>query len=46
MDGEVQEYVKSLREAGAVVISAIVRGVAEGIVKKYDSNLLTCNGTI
>ena len=44
IDGEVQEYVKSLREAGAVVNSAIVRGVAEGIVKKYGSNLLSCSG--
>ena len=35
---------KSLREAGAVINSAIVMAVAEGIVKNHDSNLLKCNG--
>lgn len=44
IDKEVEEYVKSLREAGDAVNSAIVRGVAEGIIEKYDSNLLECNG--
>ena len=44
MDKEAQEYVKNLRESGAVINSAIVRAAAEGIVKNHDSNLLQCNG--
>ena len=44
LDKEVQEYVKNLREAGAVINSSIVRAAAEGIVKNHDSNLLQCNG--
>ena len=44
LDKEVQDYVKNLREAGAVINSAIVRAAAEGIVKNHDSNLLQCNG--
>ena len=43
LDKEVQEYVKNLRDAGAVINSAIVRAVAEGIVKNHDSNLLQCS---
>ena len=44
MDKEVQEYVKNLKEAGAVINSNIVRAAAEGIIKNHDSNLLQCNG--
>ena len=44
LDMQVQEYVKSLRENGGVVNSAIVMVGAEGIVKSYDSNLLKENG--
>lgn len=44
LDVQVQEYVKSLRENGGVVNSAIVMAGAEGIVKSYDSNLLKENG--
>ena len=41
LDNQVKEYVKSLREAGAVINSAIVMAVAEGIIKNHD--LLECN---
>lgn len=44
LDNQVKEYIKSLREAGAVINSAIVTAVAEGIVKNDDSNKLSCNG--
>ncbi len=44
MDKELQAYITKLREAGCVINSAIVMGAAEGLVKKYDSNLLLCNG--
>ena len=41
---QLQEYVKSLREAKAIINSAIVISTAEGIVKSHDSNLLECSG--
>ena len=44
MDKQVREFVKYLRERGAVVNSAIVIAAAEGIVMNKDSNLLACNG--
>ena len=44
LDANVQEYVKCLRENGAVINSAIVMAGATGIVKSYDSNLLKENG--
>jgi len=44
MDRQLQEYIKSLREAKAVINSAIVISAAEGIVKSYNSNLLESNG--
>ena len=44
LDTQVQEYVKSLREKGGVVNSAIVMAGAVGIVKSYDSNLLKESG--
>ena len=44
LDMQVQEYVKSLRENGGMVNSAIVMAGAEGIIKSYDSNLLKENG--
>ena len=44
LDHQVQEYIKCLREAGAVINTAIVMAVAEGIVKSDDSNKLMCNG--
>ena len=37
---QVQEYVKSLRESGAVVNSRILIAGTEGIVKSYDINFL------
>ena len=40
MEKEVQEYVKNLREGGAVINSAIVMAAVEGVVKNHDSNLL------
>ena len=33
-----------MRERGAVVNTAIVLGVAQGIVRNHDSNWLACNG--
>ena len=44
LDTQVQHYLKHIREAGAVVNSAITIAVAEGIVKSHDSNMLECNG--
>lgn len=44
LDGQVRSYIEYLRKKGAVVNTAIVLGVARGIVKSYDSNLLACNG--
>ena len=44
LDTQVQEYVKSLREKGGVINSAIVMAGAVGIVESYDSNLLKENG--
>ena len=44
LDKQVREYVKYLRERGAVVNSAIVIAAAEGIVMNKDPNLLACNG--
>ena len=44
MDKELQTYVENLREGECVINSNIVMGVEEGIVKRYDSNLLASNG--
>ena len=44
LDVQVQEYVKSLRDNGGIVNSAIVVAGAEGIIKSYESNLLKENG--
>ena len=44
MDKQLQEYIKSLREAKAVINSAFVISAAEGIVKSHYSNLLESNG--
>ena len=44
MDRQLQEYIKSLREAKAVINSANVISAAEGIVKSHDSSLLESNG--
>ena len=43
LDKQVQEYIKSLRSGHAVVNTAIVLGVAEGIVKGHGPSLLSCN---
>ena len=43
LDKRLQEYIKSLRECGAVVNTHIVMAAAEGIVKSHDSNLLLSN---
>ena len=37
-------YLKALRENGAVVNTAIAIGVAEGIIRSKDSNLLAASG--
>ena len=44
-DRQLQEYIKSLREAKAVINFAIVISAAEGIVKSHDSNLLESNSS-
>ena len=44
LDREVQEYVKSIREMKGVINTAIVIAAANGIIKKYDANLLKENG--
>ena len=44
MERQLQEYIKSLREAKAVINSSIVISAAEGIVKSYNSGLLESNG--
>ena len=44
LDRQVQAYIKRLRENGAVINTAIVMAVAEGIVMGHDSNLLKANG--
>ncbi len=44
LNKQVQVYLTSLRENGAVINTAIAMACAEGVVKSYDSNLLECNG--
>jgi len=44
MDRQLQEYIKSLREAKTVLNSAIVISAAEGFVKSHDSSLPKSNG--
>ena len=41
---QVKAYLKALRANGAVVNTAITIGVAEGIIRNKDSNLLAANG--
>ena len=38
------EYVKNLRKSEAVINSAFVMAVAEGIIRSHDNNLLASNG--
>ena len=44
LDKQVQAYLTSFRESGAVVNTAIAMACAEGIVRSTDSNMLTVNG--
>ena len=44
LDRQVQAYLTSFRESGAVVNTATAMGCAEGIVMSIDSNLLASNG--
>lgn len=44
LDTQVQAYIKSMREGGAVINTAITIAYAEGIVWSKDSNLLASNG--
>ena len=44
LDRQVQAYLTYLRSTGSPVNTAITLGVAEGIVKNEDSNLLATNG--
>ena len=41
LDKQVKSYIRYLRERGAVVNTAIVLGVAQGIVRNHDSNLFS-----
>jgi len=38
IEGQVQEYIKNLRKAGAVISSSILLAVAEGVIGIHDSN--------
>ena len=40
-DKQVQEYLMSLRSNGAVINTSVAIACAMGVVKNYDSNLLT-----
>ena len=44
LDEQVQSYVLALRDAGAVINTAIVMAEATGIVQNHNSRLLKCNG--
>ena len=44
LDRQVRTYITDLRSNGSPVNMAIALGVAEGIVKNKDSNLLATNG--
>ena len=44
LEKQVKTYIGYLRERGAVVNTEIVLGVAQGIVRNHNSNLLACNG--
>ena len=44
LDKQVQAYLTSFRESGAVVNTAITMACAEGIVRSADSNMLAVNG--
>lgn len=44
MDDQVKNYVQYLRTKGTPVNTAVVLGVAHGIVKNQDSSLLASNG--
>ena len=43
LDNQLRDYVKHLRDAGAIVNPAIVISAAEGLIKSHASNL-ECNG--
>ena len=44
LEKQVKTYIGYLRERGAVVNATIVLGVAQGIMRNHNSNLLACNG--
>ena len=44
LDKQVQAYLTSFRESGAVVNTAITMACVEGIVRSADSNMLAVNG--
>jgi len=44
LDSKVQFFIKSVRDSGGVVNSAIVRTAAKGIVLSHDRSLLFENG--
>ena len=44
LDNQVKAYIRSVRESGGPVTSAITIAVGRAIVRKYDSKLLIENG--
>ncbi len=44
LDGQVQSYIKSVREGGGVITTSITMAAASAIVKNSDRNLLAENG--
>ena len=44
LNKQVQAYLTSFRESGAVVNTAITMACADGIVRNTDSNMLAVNG--
>ena len=44
LDNQVEKYLKTLRDKGGVVNTAIVMACAEGVITNHDSNLLANNG--
>ena len=44
LDNQVEKYLKTLRDKGGVINTAIVMACAEGVITNHDSNLLASNG--
>ena len=44
VDAEIRTIVKSMRDSGAVINTAIITGIAKGVLRKRDRTLLSENG--